>query len=241
MKKGIYTVGENTRIAKNTYKMILNGDTKAISRPGQFVNISVEGLYLRRPFSICDYDDNSITIVYKAVGTGTLKMSEAKKGHKYDVLVGLGNGFDTEKSADRPLLIGGGAGIATLLCLAKKLCKKGCMVSAILGFSTKDEIFLKDEFEKFAKTYITTNDASYGIGGFVTAAMDIDYSYFYACGPEPMLKAVYDKSYTEGELSFEERMGCGFGACMGCSCKTKYKSKRICKDGHVLEKWEIVW
>lgn len=242
MIKTFYKVESNEAEAKNVYKMVLSGDTSGISRPGQFINISVPGKYLRRPISVCDWDEGTVTVIYKVVGEGTKIMSEMKKGTELDVLTGLGNGFDTEKSGDKPLLIGGGVGVPPLYNLAKKLISGGKSVSVILGFNSSDEVFLKDEFEKIADVYLTTADGSAGIKGLVTDAMDnIDYDYIFTCGPGAMLRAVYEKSNFGGQYSFEERMGCGFGACMGCSCRTKYGAKRICKDGPVLEKEEIIW
>ena len=242
MIKSCYKVESNEKIAKSVYKMVLSGDTSAITRPGQFINIKVPDKYLRRPISVCDFDGETVTVIYKVVGEGTKIMSEMEKGISLDVLTGLGNGFDAGKSGDRPLLIGGGVGIPPLYNLAKKLNDEGKSVTVILGFNTSDEVFLKEEFEKIATVYLTTADGSEGQKGFVTGAMDgIDYDYIYTCGPQAMLRAVYDKAKTGGQFSFEERMGCGFGACMGCSCKTKYGAKRICKDGPVLEKEEIIW
>ena len=243
LKQGIYEIKSNRMLAKNTYEMKLSGDTSAFSAPGQFLNIKLDGFFLRRPISVCDYDENSITIIYKTVGKGTEKMSEMKEGEKLDILTGLGNGFDTQKSGTEPVVIGGGAGIPPMYKLAKELIAQGKTVSAILGFNGNDEVFYADEFKKIgAEVYITTVDGSVGTKGFVTDALkNIDYTFFYTCGPEPMLKAIYNASKTLGELSFEERMGCGFGACMGCSCKTKYGNKRICKDGPILEMEEIIW
>ena len=242
MIKSYYKVESNEKIAKSVYKMVLSGDTSAITRPGQFINIKVPDKYLRRPISVCDFDAETVTVIYKVVGEGTKIMSEMEKGISLDVLTGLGNGFDIGKSGDRPLLIGGGVGVPPLYNLAEKLKDEGKSVTVILGFNTSDEVFLKEEFEKIATVYLTTADGSEGQKGFVTDAMDgIDYDYIYTCGPQAMLRAVYDKSKTGGQFSFEERMGCGFGACMGCSCKTKYGAKRICKDGPVLEKEEIIW
>ena len=242
MIKSYYKVESNEKIAKRVYKMVLSGDTSAITRPGQFINIKVPDKYLRRPISVCDFDAETVTVIYKVVGEGTKIMSEMEKGTSLDVLTGLGNGFDAGKSGDRPLLIGGGVGVPPLYNLAKKLEDEGKSVTVILGFNTSDEVFLKEEFEKIATVYLTTADGSEGQKGFVTDAMDgIDYDYIYTCGPQAMLRAVYDKAKTGGQFSFEERMGCGFGACMGCSCKTKYGAKRICKDGPVLEKEEIIW
>lgn len=243
MKQGYFTVTENSLIAKNTYLMSLMGDTSALTAPGQFINIKLDGFYLRRPISVCDMDSSFVKIIYKAVGKGTEYMSSLDTGTVLDVLTGLGNGYDLTACGKSPVLIGGGAGVPPMYLLAKKLLDARKDVSVILGFNSKYEVFFEDEFKKLgAKVYITTADGSLGIKGFVTDALkDLSYSYFYACGPEPMLKAVYNASVSEGELSFEERMGCGFGACMGCSCKTKYGYKRICKDGPVLKKEEIVW
>ena len=243
MKQGIYTILENVKLTDTVMRMSLLGDTSAITASGQFINIKLEGKYLRRPISICDYDDEKIVIVYKIVGVGTEQMAELSVGDKLDVLVGLGNGYNTDKSGEKPLLIGGGVGIPPLYNLCKKLIATGVNPTVILGFNTADEIFLKEDFEKLGvRTVITTVDGSFGVNGFVTDAMkDIDYTYFYTCGPMPMFKAIETTAVTSGQYSFEERMGCGFGACMGCSCKTKYGNKRICKDGPVLEREEIIW
>ena len=242
MKQSFFTVASNSALTADVYKMVLEGDTSAITAPGQFINILIDGLYLRRPISVYDADDGSVTIIYKVVGEGTEKMSRMAKGECLDVLTGLGNGYDTSVSGERPLLIGGGVGVPPLYMLAKKLIDEGKEVSVILGFNTKSEIFCEEEFKALgAKVSVTTADGSYGIKGFVTAAMESGYTYFYTCGPEPMLKAVYAASQTGGQFSFEERMGCGFGACMGCSCKTVTGYKRICKEGPVLMKEEILW
>lgn len=242
MKQVDLEICDNRLIAPGVYKMFLKGDVSAITRPGQFVNIKLDGFFLRRPISVCDFDNGSLTIIYKVVGKGTEAMSKLKDC-TLDVLAGLGNGYDVEKSGKKPLLIGGGAGIPPLYKLAKTLLETGKNVTVILGFNTSSEIFLKREFERLGcKVILTTVDGTSGLKGFATAAMDgLDYSYIYACGPEPMLKAVYKTSKTSGQFSFEERMGCGFGACMGCSCKTLYGNKRICRDGPVLEKEEIIW
>ena len=242
MKQSLFDIVENTPLTRDVYKMVLVGDTSAITASGQFVNIQLDGLYLRRPISVCDCEGENLTLLYKVVGKGTEQMSKMKGG-KLDVLTGLGNGYDLSKSGEKPLLIGGGVGVPPLYMLAKKLVKEGKEVSVILGFNTKDEIFYEEEFKALGvKVYVTTVDGSYGIKGFVTEAMkNIDYTYFYTCGPEPMLKAVYSASETSGQFSFEERMGCGFGACMGCSCKTITGYKRICKEGPVLVKEDILW
>ena len=242
MKQGLFEIIENIALTETVMRMQLRGDTSEITRPGQFINIKLDGLYLRRPISVCDSVGDVVTIIYKVVGKGTKQMQEMQGG-KLDVLTGLGNGYDTSVSGERPLLLGGGVGVPPLYMLAKKLISEGKQVSVILGFNTKDEVFYEKEFRALgASVTVATVDGSYGTRGFVTDAMkDMEYSYFYTCGPEPMLKAVYNTSVTGGQLSFEERMGCGFGACMGCSCKTIYGNKRICKDGPVLVKEEILW
>ncbi len=242
MKQSLFDIVENTALTRDVYKMKLVGDTSDITSSGQFVNIKLDGLYLRRPISVCDCEGDTLTLLYKVVGKGTEQMKNMTEG-KLDILTGLGNGYDLSKSGDKPLLIGGGVGVPPLYMLCKKLVAEKKQVSVILGFNTKDEIFYEEEFKALGvKVYVTTVDGSYGIKGFVTEAMkDIDYTYFYTCGPEPMLKAVFTASTTSGQFSFEERMGCGFGACMGCSCKTVTGYKRICKEGPVLEKEEILW
>ena len=243
MKQSIFTIRSNTALTDCVYKMVLSGDTSAITAPGQFVNIQLDGLFLRRPISVCDYDEESLTIVYKVVGKGTAAMSRMAPGQKLDILTGLGNGYDLTLSGDRPVLLGGGVGVPPLYNLAKKLLAMGKEVTVILGFNTKSEIFYEEEFKALGCTVIVaTADGSYGVKGFATTPLEnLDYSYFYTCGPEPMLKAVYKATNTSGQMSFEERMGCGFGACMGCSCKTLTGYKRICKDGPVMKKEEILW
>ncbi len=242
MKQGLFEIIENRPLTDSVMLMKLRGDTTDITRSGQFINILLDGLYLRRPISVCDCVGDVVTIIYKVVGKGTKQMQKMQGG-TLDILTGLGNGYDTSFSGDAPLLLGGGVGVPPLYMLAKKLIAEGKKVSVILGFNTKDEVFYSDEFKALgANVTVTTVDGSHGIKGFVTDAMkNMNYSYFYTCGPEPMLKAVYNTSVTSGQLSFEERMGCGFGACMGCSCKTLYGNKRICKDGPVLVKEEIIW
>ena len=243
MKQSIFTVAENRKIASSVYEMTLSGDTSDITAPGQFVNIQLDGFFLRRPISVCDCENGTLRLIYKVVGKGTEYMSKLTSGAELDVLTGLGNGYNTEVSGERPLLLGGGVGVPPMFMLAKELLAEGKVFTVILGFNTESEVFYEEEFKALgARVLVTTADGSKGIKGFVTDAMDtIDYTYFYTCGPEPMLKAVYNKSVTSGQFSFEERMGCGFGACMGCSCKTKYGNKRICKDGPVLVKEEIIW
>ncbi len=243
MTQGWYTVTENKPLTATVYKMVLAGDTSAITAPGQFVNVKLDGQYLRRPISICDYSDTDFTIIYKVVGVGTEQMAKMPVGIKLDVLVGLGNGYDVTKGGDKALLIGGGVGVPPLYNLCKKLLAAGKTVTVVLGFNTKAEIFLEEEFKALgAQVFVATADGSYGVKGFVTDAMtQVTYDYFYTCGPMPMFKAIEAVATTSGQYSFGERMGCGFGACMGCSCKTKYGNKRICKDGPVLEREEIVW
>lgn len=240
-KQNNYKILSNEKIAKDVYKMILEGDTQYITAPGQFINIKLDGKFLRRPISVCDCNENTITIIYKVVGSGTEYMAQLVSGEVLDVLTGLGNGYDITKSA-KPLLIGGGVGVPPMYMLAKKLIESGQKPTVILGFNTKEEIFFEEEFRALGcDVSVATVDGSYGIKGFVTDAFPEEYDYFYTCGPMPMFKAIENTAKTSGQYSFEERMGCGFGACMGCSCKTKYGNKRICKDGPVLEREEIIW
>ena len=242
MKQSIFTILSNTALTDSVYKMVLSGDTSAITNCGQFVNIQLDGMFLRRPISVCDYDEKTLTIVYKVVGKGTEAMSKMTEGTKLDILTGLGNGYDLSLAGDKPVLLGGGVGVPPMYNLAKKLRAMGKEVTVILGFNTQSEIFYEEEFKALGCTVtVTTVDGSYGTKGFVTDALPEDYTYFYTCGPEPMLKAVYKATRTSGEMSFEERMGCGFGACMGCSCKTLTGYKRICKEGPVMKKEEILW
>ena len=243
MKQSIFEITENRPLTKNVFLMRLSGDTSDITAPGQFVNLKLDGFFLRRPISVCDSCEGVLTLIYKVVGQGTEYMSKMPVGEKIDILTGLGNGYDTSVSGDSPLLVGGGVGVPPLYKLAKELRADGKNVTVILGFNTKDEIFWEKEFEALGATVIVaTVDGSYGTHGFVTDAMKgLSYTYFYSCGPEPMLKALYRAAESDGEMSFEERMGCGFGACMGCSCKTVTGNKRICKEGPVLKKEDIIW
>ncbi len=242
MKEVIYTIKENVALTDTVYKMVMEGDTSDIGGSGQFVNIKLDGQYLRRPISICDYDDGVLTIIYKVVGVGTEQMSTLCVGTKLNVLVGLGNGYDTSLSGDSPVLVGGGVGVPPLYKLCKLLRAEGKYVTVILGFNTASEIFYKEEFEAIAdKVIITTVDGSCGVKGFVTNALDDSFTYVYSCGPFPMLKALASATECSGQYSLEERMGCGFGACMGCSCKTMLGNKRVCKDGPVFVKEEIIW
>ena len=242
MKQSIFEIISNEALTDSVYKMILAGDTSDITNCGQFVNIQLDGMYLRRPISVCDYDAKTLTIVYKVVGKGTEVMSAMTAGTKLDILTGLGNGYDLTLAGDKPVLLGGGVGVPPMYNLAKKLRAAGKEVKVILGFNVKSEIFYEEEFKALGcDVTVTTVDGSYGMKGFVTNALPENYTYFYTCGPEPMLKAVYRASKTSGQMSFEERMGCGFGACMGCSCKTLTGYKRICKEGPVMKKEEILW
>lgn len=235
----LYTIRSNEQIAEDTFKMVLLGDTSLITAPGQFVNISLDGLYLRRPISVHDWDEKSFTIIYKVVGKGTEQMSKMQKGETLNILMGLGNGY-TVADAKNVAVIGGGVGVPPLYALAKKLKKEGKHVIAILGFGKREQVFCEEEFKKVCdEVYVTTNDGSYGIKGFVTTAMGgKNIEYLYACGSEPMLKAVH-KTGIKGQLSFEARMGCGFGGCMGCSCKTLTGYKRICVEGPVMLTEEV--
>ena len=242
MRQGIFQIIENLPLARDIMSLRLGGDTGAIVRPGQFVNIQVEGCFLRRPLSVCDWDGDSLTVVYRIAGRGTELLAKMKNG-SLDVLTGLGNGFNTALSGDRPLLIGGGLGFTPLYALAKNLIKEGKKVQVILGFASKEQAVYVDKFKALGcDVTVCTEDGSLGLKGYVTRAMEgLDYSHFYTCGPEAMFKAVSDCSLTSGQFSFEQRMGCGFGACMGCSCETLYGVKRICKEGPVLMKEEIKW
>lgn len=242
MKQGIFKVAENSALTDSVFRMKLIGDVSDITAPGQFINIKLDGLYLRRPISVFDCDTESVTIIYKVVGRGTEQMSLINIGEELDVLTGLGNGYDTSLCSDHAVLLGGGVGVPPLYMLAKKLKDEGKTISVILGFNTKSEIFCEEDFKALTDyVKVTTVDGSYGVKGFVTDALPENYDHFFTCGPEPMLKAIYKATNTSGQFSFEERMGCGFGACMGCSCKTITGYKRICKDGPVMLKEEILW
>ena len=242
MKQQILTITENVPVTKTVYRMTLTGEDLEQQKAGGFVNIRLEGLFLRRPISVYDSEPGSLTILYKVVGKGTGQMAGMRPGETLDVLTGLGNGYDLSKAGDTPLLLGGGVGVPPLYLLAKQLTAAGKKVSAVLGFNTREEVFGKEAFKALGcEVTVTTADGSYGIKGFVTDVLPADYSYFYTCGPELMLRAVYRATKTSGQFSFEERMGCGFGACMGCSCKTITGYKRICREGPVLEKEEILW
>ena len=242
MKQDILTITENSPVTESVWRMQLGAPGLDKQKPGGFVNIRLDGLYLRRPISVFDSEPGRLTILYKVVGRGTEQMKDLEPGAQLDVLTGLGNGYDLSKAGDRPLLLGGGVGVPPLYLLAKKLRAEGKAVTAVLGFNTAAEVFAEEEFRALGcSVTVTTADGSYGVKGFVTDALPQVYSYFYTCGPEPMLRAVYRAVKTSGQFSFEERMGCGFGACMGCSCKTITGYKRICREGPVLEKEEIMW
>lgn len=244
-KKGIYTVLSNEPLTTTVYRMVLEGDTQYITRSGQFINIELEGKFLRRPISVADYDATTITIIYKVVGRGTEQMCQMEAGTKLDILTGLGNGFSTDNDAKRPLLVGGGVGVPPMYNLCKRLLAEGKRPTVVVGFNTKDEVFYTEEFKALGvDVYCSTVDGSMGIKGFVTDAIreaGIEYDYLYTCGPLPMFKALYSATDVDGEFSFEERMGCGFGGCMGCTCKTTHGYKRICKEGPVLKRDEIIW
>lgn len=245
MDKRIFEIESNRPLTEQVFEMRLRGDASAIRRAGQFVNIAVEGLFLRRPISVCDFTDDTLTLIYKVVGEGTARMAKMPAGERLDILTGLGNGFNADRTTSKALLVGGGVGVPPLYRLTKDLVARGKEVTAVLGFNRADEIFYADEFAAAgARVIIATADGSVGTKGFVTDAIrenGVEFDYFYACGPLPMLRALCDATAADGELSFEERMGCGFGACMGCSCKTHNGNKRICKEGPVLRKDEIIW
>ena len=243
MKQTVLTVQTNEPIAKNVMKITLSGDLSAIVRPGQFVNLKLDGFYLRRPISVCDAEGDTLTLIYKVVGEGTRAMAGYGKGKEIDCLVGLGNGYDEKDAGDRPLLVGGGVGVPPLYLLAKRLTAAGKQVAVILGFNTADEVFYENEFCALGcDVRVTTVDGSRGTRGFVTDALHgLDPTCLYTCGPEPMLRALYRATTCPGQFSFERRMGCGFGACMGCTCKTISGNKRICREGPVLKREEILW
>lgn len=243
MKQGIFKITSNKEIARDIFKITLTGDTSAIIAPGQFVNIKLDGFFLRRPISVCDCVGENLTLIYKAVGRGTEQMSRIAAGDEIDLLTGLGNGYNTERSGGSPLLVGGGVGVPPMYMLCKKLISEGKNVTIVLGFNSKDDVFYEDEFRALgADVHIATADGTYGTKGFVTDVIkDMQYTFFYTCGPEPMFRAMHKIMKTPGQYSFEERMGCGFGACMGCSCRTLTGNKRICKEGPVMESEEIIW
>ena len=248
MIQNTFTVSSNRALTDSVFRMVLEGPLEgAITAPGQFVNIRVPGFYLRRPISVCDWTEDTLTLIYKVVGHGTEALAATPVGESFDLLCGLGNGFDTALSGETPVLIGGGVGVPPLFGLCKALLREGKRPSVILGFNTSEEVFLKEEFETLlegsgGRVYVTTADGSAGTKGFVTDVLkDLDYSYFYTCGPAPMFRAIEATAVTGGQYSFEERMGCGFGACMGCSIQTKNGNKRVCKDGPVLEREEVLW
>ena len=243
MKQSIFKITSNEKIARDIFKMTLAGDTSAITAPGQFVNIKLDGFFLRRPISVCDCVGENLTLIYKTVGNGTERMSRMAAGDELDLLTGLGNGYNTKKSGGSPLLVGGGVGVPPMYMLCRKLISEGKNVTVVLGFNSKDDVFYENEFRALgADVHIATADGTYGIKGFVTDVIkDMQYTFFYTCGPEPMFRAMHKMMKTPGQYSFEERMGCGFGACMGCSCKTLTGNKRICKEGPVMESEEIIW
>ena len=243
MKQGIFRITSNEKIARDIFKMTLSGDTSAITAPGQFVNIKLDGFFLRRPISVCDCVGENLTLIYKTVGNGTEQMSRMAAGDELDLLTGLGNGYNTKTSGGSPLLVGGGVGVPPMYMLCKKLVAEGKKVTVVLGFNSKDDVFYEDEFRALgADVHIATADGTYGTKGFVTDVIkNLQYTFFYTCGPEPMFRAMHKMTKTPGQYSFEERMGCGFGACKGCSCKTLTGNKRICKEGPVMESEEIIW
>ncbi len=242
MKDSLFTIEDHTLIARDVYRMTLTGDVSGITAPGQFVNLKLNGFYLRRPISVCDLEGDRLTLIYKAVGRGTKAMSLLTPGERLMILTGLGNGYDLTKAGDAPLLLGGGVGVPPLYLLAKRLREENKTVTAVLGFNSAADVFYEEEFRALGcRVSVTTADGTYGKQGFVTDALPSRCSYYYACGPEPMLKAVYKTIPGSGEMSLEERMGCGFGACMGCSIQTKNGAKRVCKDGPVFKKEALLW
>lgn len=244
LTKNIYLIESNERVADGIFRMRLTGG-HSFEKPGQFANVKLDGFYLRRPISVADFDEEGFTLIYKTVGHGTEFMSNLKAGDKLDILTGLGNGYDTSKSGEKPLLIAGGSGVPPMYKLAKTLVAEGRAVTAVLGFNRKADVYMVSELQALGvRVLVTTADGSVGIKGFVTDAMrtqNVDHTFFYTCGPLPMYRAIRNTVKTDGQYSFEERMGCGFGACMGCSMKTASGNKRICKDGPVFDSSEILW
>ena len=242
MKQSQMHITENSRIARDVYRMRLAGDCTGITQPGQFVNLQLDGCFLRRPISVSDWSDDSLTLIYKTVGKGTEQMSRMLPGESLNILTGLGNGYTLSRAGDHPLLIGGGVGVPPLYGLAKSLRKQGKPVTAVLGFNTGADVFAETDFRDLGcNTILATADGSLGWKGFVTDVLPEKYSYYYACGPLPMLKAVYRACLSDGEFSLEERMGCGFGACMGCSIQTHSGPRRVCREGPVFRKEELPW
>ncbi|MBE5789685.1 MAG: dihydroorotate dehydrogenase electron transfer subunit [Clostridiales bacterium] len=236
------TLTENRPLAEGIRRLTLSGEGLEEQRPGQFLNIRLNGLFLRRPISVCDWEPGQVTVIYRVVGRGTEQLAAMRPGETLDVLTGLGNGYDLAPAGASPLLIGGGVGVPPLYLLARRLREQGREVTAVLGFRTAKEVFAVEDFRTLGcRVTVTTEDGSEGVRGFVTGALPENYSYFYTCGPEPMLRAVFRATKTSGQFSFEERMGCGFGACMGCTCRTVTGGKRICREGPVLRKEEILW
>ena len=242
MRQCLLRIEENRPIARDVFRLVLRGDVSGVERPGQFVNLKLPGRFLRRPISVFDRGEDTVTLIYKAVGDGTRRMSGMAPGETLDVLTGLGNGYDLSRAGGSPLLLGGGVGVPPLYWLARELRARGLRVQAVLGFNTAEDAFGEEEFRALGcETLLATADGSRGCKGFVTDWLPAEYSYFYACGPEPMLRAVYRLAASDGEFSLEERMGCGFGACMGCTVQTAGGPKRICREGPVLRKEEILW
>ena len=242
MRKSLYTITENAPVAAGTYRLVLCGDGAV---DGEFVHIAVPGFYLRRPLSICDLEEGRMTIVYKVVGEGTRALSAMVPGETLEVLTGLGKGFDPQACRKEALLVGGGLGVPPLLLLAKRLKAQGKKVTAVLGFNRAEERILVPEFEAACDAVaVSTVDGSVGVKGFVTdaiAALRPTYDFFYTCGPMVMMKVVCDALEGPGEASLEERMGCGAGFCYGCSIQTKNGPRRVCKDGPVFKKEELIW
>ena len=242
MKQSTFTLTENEALTARFSRLRLEGDCSGIERPGQFVSLSLPGFFLRRPFSVCDWDETGFRLIVEQVGKGTALLRELPPGTALNVLTGLGNGFDLRRAGPAPLLIGGGSGVSPLLGLARRLLEQGSSPRVILGFRTREDLLLLDDFFRLGLApSVTTEDGSFGLRGFVTAAMDRPHSFFYACGPEPMLRAVCEASPASGQLSFDARMGCGFGACMGCTMRTAAGPRRVCRDGPVFDKEELLW
>ncbi|MGN0201631.1 MAG: dihydroorotate dehydrogenase electron transfer subunit [Candidatus Cryptobacteroides sp.] len=244
MERLTLTVLDNRQTASGIFEMRLGG-CSAACRAGQFVNLEVDGFFLRRPISVCDWEDGVLTLAYRVVGEGTAAMAAMAPGTRIDTLAALGNGFDTGVPCREALLAGGGIGLAPLYKLTRELVGKGVGVTVVAGFRTASEIFREEAFVKAgARFIVATEDGSRGVRGFVTDALreeGLSYDYIFSCGPLPMMKALCAATTAPAQMSLEERMGCGFGICMGCTCRTSSGAKRICKEGPVFKREEIIW
>jgi len=242
VKDSEFIVRSRKSLTPNVFEMTLEGDTSAMSSPGQFVDVLLPGRFLRRPFAAASWTGKTLTLLCKVVGGGTEQMAGLAEGSSLRVLTGLGRGFSLPAAGGRPLLVGGGMGLAPLFALAKSL---GGDCRCVFGFNAASDVFYLDEFKALGcEVSVATLDGSMGTKGFVTdavAAGKIGYDRFYACGPTPMLRAFCASTSASGQVSLEARMGCGVGLCVGCTIETKSGPARVCKEGPVFDKEEIIW